>query len=384
MSSLLTPCEHRSCRRRITLERTTVWTAVFSLLALANSPFPSAVALDRSPVALIPAHVAAPRALVFPTVSARQSQQSINPTLVECVMAMNAADADKNFLLNQNEYVSFVNILSEDAFEVQGLGNVPVPIRKNFFQLAGDNGLVDVSGSKPDELQNICTNTTVAINEALSSTEAPPNTAPMSSEGPTLAPAEGSTVTPTATPTAAAFDQPSTAPSVQANVPTLAPVSQPPSMPPSAAPTHDVSLSPTSAVPTSAAPTSAPVSGPTRGVFTGDITILSEFVIYNTVGLDNAGLRASPAFQDLTQAYSDLSQEIVASVADGWRTRVVHKVGGRRNRRLLVDYNDNSTTIEWLLNMPECPPETPPNSFCQKVSASYTVLAVDENETDVT
>jgi hypothetical protein len=117
-------------------------------------------------------------------------------------------------------------------------------------------------------------------------------------------------------------------------------------------------------------------------VFTGDITIQSEFVIYNSVGLNNEGLRESPAFQELTQAYNNLSDEIVAALADGRRTRLLQNASGRR--RLTVDFNDNSTMIEWLINMPECPPETPPTSLCQKVSASYTVLVVGENETDLT
>jgi hypothetical protein len=117
-------------------------------------------------------------------------------------------------------------------------------------------------------------------------------------------------------------------------------------------------------------------------MFTGDVTIQSVFVMYNSVGLDGAGLRKSPAFEDIVQAYTDLSEEIVAAQADSRHTRILQNTSGRR--RLTVDFKNNSTTIEWLIDMPECPPEIPPNSFCQKIKASYIVLAVDVNDTDVT
>ena len=105
----------------------------------------------------------------------RRELQAVNVSFSECVMAMNVADSNKDNFLNQNEYMIFVNVLSNNTYEGQSISDVPAVIRRNFFQLAGDNGQIDISGSKLSDgqtdsqranLHNVCTRTTDAINLA--------------------------------------------------------------------------------------------------------------------------------------------------------------------------------------------------------------------------
>ncbi len=125
----------------------------------------------------------------------RNLQSPLNVTFIECIRAMNSADSNNDNFLNQNEYVAFVNLLTDGQFEGESLGTVPVEIRRNFFQLSGDNGFIDISGSKPGDdqtpeqvgnLQNICTSTVTAINAANGLTSAP--TASPTASTPTMAP----------------------------------------------------------------------------------------------------------------------------------------------------------------------------------------------------
>jgi hypothetical protein len=141
------------------------------------------------------APMAEPRSLPCPTMLPHGRHLQLEVSFTDCVLAMNSADSNKDNFLNQNEYIAFVNELSNDEYAGESLATVPVQIRRNYFQLAGDNGQIDISGSKPEDdrtdeqianLQNVCTRTVDAINAA-SGLPPPPTVAPTVS-GPTAAP----------------------------------------------------------------------------------------------------------------------------------------------------------------------------------------------------
>ncbi len=269
-----------------------------------------------------------------PQLLAHQSRnlQSLNVTFLECVIAMNSADNNNDNLLNQNEYIAFVNLLSNGQYQGESLATVPAEIRQNFFQLAGDNGQIDISGSKPgdgqtpeqiDNLQNICTSTVNAINAV-----------------------EG-----------AATESPTSAPSPSSPDSTTAPpVTTPP-------PTG-----PTAAVP---GPTDPPATPPPTPEGTENVIIPSSFVISNTAGLSAQDISSSGNFNDLTEAYGNLAKGVVAELSQGRRVR---------RRRLVVSYTENSARIASISDMQQCPAGTTEgSSLCQMVLASYKVSVANED-----
>jgi len=287
--------------------------------------------------------------------------QSGNVSFFECVLAMNSADNNNDSLLNQNEYIAYVNLLSDDLYQGESLATVPAEIRQNFFQLAGDLGQIDISGSTPgdgqtsgqiENLQNICASTANAI--ALVDGAV--------TEAPTKAPStDSATEPPTKAPTTDAATEPPT------KAPTLAP--SPTSPDPTTAP--PVTMTPTagSAVDVPV-PTDPPVTPPPTSVGAESVIVASSFVISNTADLSAQDIVSSQNYNDLTEAYGNLAQAVVAELAQGRRLR---------RRRLAVLYTENSGRIASIADTEQCPAGTPEGSLCQMVLASYRVSVANED-----
>jgi hypothetical protein len=352
--------------------------------------------------------------------------QSGNVSFFECVLAMNSADNNNDSLLNQNEYIAYVNLLSDGLYQGESLATVPAEIRQNFFQLAGDLGKIDISGSAPgdgqttgqiENLQNICTSTVNAIALVDGAATQAPTKAPTTdaaTEPPTKAPTtDAATEPPTKAPTTdAATEPPTKAPTTDAatEAPTKAPTTDAATEPPTKAPTTDAATEPPTKAPTTDAatepptkaptfapsptsfdlttappatttptagsaatipiPTDPPVTPPPTSVGAESVIIASSFVISNTADLSAQDIVSSQNYNDLTDAYGNLAQAVVAELAQGRRLR---------RRRLAVLYTENSAGIASITDTEQCPAGTPEGSLCQMVLASYRVSVANED-----
>jgi hypothetical protein len=286
--------------------------------------------------------------------------QSGNVSFFECVLAMNSADNNNDSLLNQNEYIAYVNVLSDGLYQGESLATVPAEIRQNFFQLAGDLGQIDISGSTPgdgqttgqlENLQNICTSTVNAIALVDGAVTEAPTKAPTT---------DAATEPPTKAPTTDAATEPPT------KAPTFAP------SPTSPGPTTVPPVTPTPTAGSSASvpiPTDPPVTPPPTSDGTESVIIASSFVISNTADLSAQDIVSSQNYNDLTEAYGNLAQAVVAELAQGRRLR---------RRRLAVLYTENSARIASITDTEQCPAGTPEGSLCQMVLASYRVSVANE------
>lgn len=96
--------------------------------------------------------------------------------LLRCKQQMEMSDADRNFLLNEAEYISFINRLANFAFiQYTSLATMPAPLSQNFNTLAAPTGGTAISipgatspfATSQPILDNICTVTGQAIHLAL-------------------------------------------------------------------------------------------------------------------------------------------------------------------------------------------------------------------------
>ncbi len=329
---------------------------------------------------------------VAPTAAPTASTPTMAPIFDQsaCYMAMVAADSNGDNQLNQNEYFTFVNIAAGGAFDGLTFPGLDPTLRQNFFMWRDPStNQINIFGARPGQdadadqmafLDMVCTETEqdiVAIlnppapgsTPTIAPTSVPPTTTPPVVV-PTIAPSTGE---PIAVPTSA--------PSIIVVAPTVGPTTTSPAdvptEPPTAAPTTpEPTLGPPVTTPTIAPTTVAPVltdppgTSPPTTPGTETVTITSTFVISNTDGLSADDISNSQNFNDLTEAYNNLAEDVVTGLAQGRRLR---------RRRLTVTYVENSAAIASIANMARCPMGTPDGTVCQMVIASYRVLPENED-----
>jgi len=101
----------------------------------------------------------------------------------KCNQDLSISDSNQNDLINEFEFVKFVNRLSGNQFANISFGQLPLNIKDNYYRFATKDGQVDVSGSKPGQrvsveqdrfLNTFCCETELAVeNPGISITEEP-------------------------------------------------------------------------------------------------------------------------------------------------------------------------------------------------------------------
>eukprot|EP00980_Cylindrotheca_fusiformis_P004829 scaffold1034_cov127-Cylindrotheca_fusiformis.AAC.10 len=71
-------------------------------------------------------------------------------TLQQCFIFISIGDTNRNNLLTQSEYVTFLNRLSDNRFAGLQFSEIPLRFRTFFDEVSGEGG-IDVSGSKPGQ-----------------------------------------------------------------------------------------------------------------------------------------------------------------------------------------------------------------------------------------
>jgi hypothetical protein len=108
----------------------------------------------------------------------------------QCNTALSIADLSRDNLMDESEYVRFVNRLVNNLFAGETFDQLPGNLQENFFEFATTNGQIDIFGSKPgqtptsqqDEFLNaLCCQTDLAIQNQ---NPTPPTTAPPPSAAP--------------------------------------------------------------------------------------------------------------------------------------------------------------------------------------------------------
>jgi hypothetical protein len=314
----------------------------------------------------------------------------------DCLDDMAASDIDNDNQLNQRDYTIFVLLLSDNGFDATTFSDLPLELRRNFFQLRDPStNQIDIAGSKPGDtptaeqaanLSLICTQTNEIIDSLLAPSAAP--TAITTNPSPTVAPTPAPTTTPPVVgPTIAPLTEiPTSSPSTQAptlpptppptSSPTLVPTGQPSPFP-SATPTFSPSDTPTTSIPTSS-PSSVPSSVPTEAGFSGGLVIESKFAMSNSAGLTAASLQSGTIRRSLDLAYLDVVTNVTETLDNnGQRIRTLRSL---RGRRLTVDYVNNTAIIDSIVDT-QCPSNLPFNVNCQLVTGMYNLsLAFEDAE----
>lgn len=240
--------------------------------------------------------------------------------LSQCFVGMLVSDDPQDNKLSRDEYVSFINFLQPGAFDDITFKDLPKILQENFEKWAvGDS--MDMSPFENDEerLEEVCNDTNEAISVALY-------------------------------------------PKVQ---PTLSPTSFPVL---SAAPSKAIS-------PESNLPSNSPSESPTDSI--GEIEIVSQFVVSNSIGLRASDLRkdSSDEKRKLETAFTAIARfsiEKIFTTPDRYiRTR--RKLAVNYIRTSIGDFTDRS-----------CPQSAPSGSFCQNVVALiYVGISGEETEQEV-
>ena len=134
----------------------------------------------------------------FPEVAeTRQIQMTPAPTPspLQCQIGMIVADVNPiDNMMNTGEYVAFVDRLSSNAFE-NTFESLPQVLQNNYNNLAQTSGQIDITGARPGDnasseqeqfIEQICTDTGVAINAAIGIS--PPTATPPQPVTPTPTP----------------------------------------------------------------------------------------------------------------------------------------------------------------------------------------------------
>lgn len=241
----------------------------------------------------------------------------------QCSTALTIADLSRDDLMDEAEYVRFVNRLSNSEYADSNFTQLPTNLQVNFVKFATTNGQVDLTGSKagqtPTEEQStflaaLCCETDLAV--------ANPST-PSEPTAPTAAPPTD--VPPTGTPPTTSPPSPTTSP--------------PPTLPP------------------------------------GLAEVFSSFVIANSRSQTAADLQTGANREGLNLAYAAFASEAVIEVPAVKRRL---KVSNMRGRRLAVTYVTGSDDIYLLLD-DDCPEGTSTTEICQTVFAKFQVSLDDED-----
>mmetsp|Transcript_3426 Transcript_3426/g.5239 ORF Transcript_3426/g.5239 Transcript_3426/m.5239 type:complete len:1331 (+) Transcript_3426:147-4139(+) len=257
-----------------------------------------------------------------PTSSPLFQPSTPRPTrpLNQCFVGMLVSDDPQDNKLSRDEYALFMNFLQPGSFDDVIFKDLPKILKDNFEKWAvGDS--IDMSPFENDEerLEEVCNDTNEAISVALY-------------------------------------------PKVQPTLsPTLFPVL-------SAAPSKDIS-------PKSNLPSNSPSESPTDSI--GEIEIVSQFVVSNSIGLRASDLRkdSSDEKRKLEIAFTAIVRftiEKIFTTPDRYiRTR--RKLAVNYIRTYIRDFTDRS-----------CPQSAPSGSFCQNVVALIFVgISGEEMEQEV-
>lgn len=126
-----------------------------------------------------------------------QSMTTSAPTISEsrqCSLSILVSNLNRDDLLNSQEYVRFVNRLSENQWVSESYDTLPVELRDNFVRLMDETEQIPVHGSRPgqtpteaqqEQLNRVCFETIQAIDAALNG---PITSAPTRALEPTNAP----------------------------------------------------------------------------------------------------------------------------------------------------------------------------------------------------
>jgi hypothetical protein len=125
-------------------------------------------------------------------------------TRSQCNTALSIADLSRDNLMDESEYVRFVNRLANNEYAGGTFDQLPENLQDNFFEFATTNGQIDIFGSKPGQtstsqqdefLYALCCQTDLAVQNqsptaptatAPSSAPQPSSTSPMQSSPPTF------------------------------------------------------------------------------------------------------------------------------------------------------------------------------------------------------
>jgi hypothetical protein len=220
-------------------------------------------------------------------------------TALECFVGFNNADEDSNNIMTREEYVTFVNSISGNAFLGYSYVDLPQVLQLNFNTLSTSTTGIDITGSKPGSqptldqlnfLRRVCDETNVAILEARS----------------------------TPSPSGLKTSAPITLPPVQ--VPTLG--------------------------------TATP--SPSSGTFTGTLNITASFLVSNNDGIDAATLGVNNVqFVNLQMAFDNVCSDVAAATPE-------------------TEYQEGR--LDAIFDAP-CPKSdgNEPQTLCQSVFGSYVV-----------
>ncbi len=240
-----------------------------------------------------------------------------------CQRSMASSDLNRDNGLSKDEYVTFLNRLTNNQFIGKTYDSLDSQLKANFDKLVGDNGKIDIYGSKPGQaanfqnekdLVNVCVETGNALNA-------------------------GSGGVPTASP-------------VQIVKPTVNP-------------TNGASSKPTSSQEIS--PTFAP----------GTSEVYNSFIISNPLDLKAGDLIVGTRSRDgLDEAYGIFVQEAV----NNYTYSEDLEIRALRQRKLAVDFLADSDQIYKIVNS-DCPGGSSPSESCQTVFAKFQ-LSIDEENAD--
>jgi hypothetical protein len=111
----------------------------------------------------------------------------------QCNTALSIADLSRDDLLDESEYVRFINRLSNNEYSGQLFSDLPGNIQDVYDKFATTDSQIDVFGSKPGQsasseqdefLDGLCCETDLAVQNPGASTEDQPTMAPQPSEAP--------------------------------------------------------------------------------------------------------------------------------------------------------------------------------------------------------
>ena len=68
-----------------------------------------------------------------------------------CNVDLSISDSSQNNLLDESDYVKFVNRIASNQYSNTQIGQLPLNIKNNYYMFATKNGQVDISGSKPGQ-----------------------------------------------------------------------------------------------------------------------------------------------------------------------------------------------------------------------------------------
>jgi len=263
-----------------------------------------------------------------------------------CQRSMASSDLDRDNELTKAEYVIFLNRLTNNQFVGQTYDALNADLQANFVKLIGDNGKIDIYGSKPGQttgfeeenaLVNVCEMTGNALKDV---TPSPAATPPTPIQPPTPVP---TTITTPTTPS--------------------------PIQIPSAGPT----ISPT----TSPAIASA---RPEPSTFEpGKSEVYNSFIISNRIGLVAANLTSGALSlnrKGLDDAYGVFVKNSVENFPEPVEIRKL------RHRRLTVQFLSESDQIYRLVDS-DCPEGLSPIETCQIAFAKFLLSVEGEKSQDI-